>query len=98
MRESELERKLTVGIKHLGGIAYKFTSPGNAGVPDRIVVLPNGKTTFVEMKAEKGELSSIQKVQIKRLLDRGQEVFVIKGEEELQGFLSCMFKRLKKRK
>ena len=79
-------------------IRDRFTSPGNAGVPDRLVVLPNGKTIFVEMKAEKGELSSIQKVQIKRLLDRGQEVFVIKGEKELQGFLSCMFKRLKKRK
>lgn len=40
MLEKELERKFMYTIKKLGGKAYKFVSPGNAGVPDRIVILP----------------------------------------------------------
>lgn len=33
MLEKELETKLRNKIKILGGRAYKFVSPGNAGVP-----------------------------------------------------------------
>lgn len=32
MREKEIEKYLREEIKKLGGIAYKFTSPGNSGV------------------------------------------------------------------
>ncbi|MDU2112388.1 MAG: VRR-NUC domain-containing protein, partial [Clostridiales bacterium] len=42
MSEKEIEAYLRIRIKKLGGIAYKFTSPGNDGVPDRIVLLPKG--------------------------------------------------------
>lgn len=31
---------LVDGIRKLGGRAFKWVSPGNDGVPDRIVVLP----------------------------------------------------------
>ena len=40
MLENELEKKLRDKVKKLGGKAYKFVSPGNAGVPDRLVFLP----------------------------------------------------------
>ena len=32
-------------------LCYKFVSPGNKGVPDRIVI-GNGHTVFVELKAK----------------------------------------------
>lgn len=51
MRESDIERRLVQGVKKLGGRAYKFVSPGNVGVPDRLVVLPGGVVLFVEVKA-----------------------------------------------
>ena len=52
MIESEkvLERKLVEKIKKLGGHAYKFVSPNQRGVPDRLCVLPHGITIFVELK------------------------------------------------
>ncbi len=50
MRESELERKFCRLVGQSGGKAYKFTSPGNSGVPDRLVVLPEGRIGFVELK------------------------------------------------
>lgn len=42
MRERDVERYLRERVKQLGGRAYKFVSPGNNGVPDRIVMLPGG--------------------------------------------------------
>jgi hypothetical protein len=50
MREKTLERKLTEAVKAMGGIAPKFVSPGFAGMPDRLVLLPDGKCGFVEVK------------------------------------------------
>ena len=38
MLEREIEKKLVDGVRKLGGRAYKFVSPGNDGVPERIVL------------------------------------------------------------
>jgi hypothetical protein len=51
MKEKILEKKLVKPIKEAGGIASKFISPGFAGMPDRIVLLPGGGMGFVEVKA-----------------------------------------------
>ena len=51
MQEKEIEKILVAEVKKLGGRAYKWVSPGNDGVPDRIVVFPNRKPIFVELKA-----------------------------------------------
>ena len=67
MLEKDIEKILISEIKKLGGKAYKFISPGNSGVPDRIVVLPGGKIMFVELKTKTGSLSVLQSVQVKRL-------------------------------
>lgn len=87
MREKEIEKILTAGVKNMGGRAYKWTSPGNDGVPDRIVFLPGRPPVFVELKAEVGQLTALQKVQIKRLLDLGQDVRILKGKVEVLKFL-----------
>lgn len=50
MRENEIERRLAVSVKKMGGMAVKFTSPGLDGVPDRIVLLPGRKIAFVELR------------------------------------------------
>ena len=36
MKESELERRFCRLVEQAGGKAYKFVSPGNSGVPDRV--------------------------------------------------------------
>ena len=61
MKESTIEKHLVAQVKALGGMAYKFTSPSNRGVADRVVCLPNGQTWFVELKAPSGRLSPLQK-------------------------------------
>ena len=90
MLEREIEKKLVDGVRKLGGRAYKFVSPGNDGVPDRIVVLPGRAPKFTELKTETGRLSSLQNVQIKRLKDLGQDVRVLYGLEDVKRFLEEM--------
>ena len=62
MLEKEVERYLCQQVKRkLGGMALKFVSPGLSGVPDRIVLIPGGKVTFVETKAPAKKLRRLQK-------------------------------------
>lgn len=90
MLERDIERILVTEVKKLGGRAYKWVSPGNDGVPDRIVIFPGRPPIFVELKTERGRLSSLQRVQCKRLKDLGQDVRVIYGIDGLSQFFQDM--------
>lgn len=87
MLEKDIEKILVSEVKKLGGRAYKWVSPGNDGVPDRIVILPGLRPMFVELKTEKGQLSALQRVQINRLQDLKQDVSVLYGEPQVRDFL-----------
>lgn len=87
MKESTIEARLVREVKKRGGLCYKFTSPGNPGVPDRIVILPGGTTVYVELKTEIGRLAKIQKWQIEELRRRGAVVRVLKGMDQVLAFL-----------
>ena len=89
MVESQLEARLVQGVKALGGIAYKFVSPGNRGVPDRLVVLPGGRLLFAELKADGGRLSRLQAYQLESLRRLGAEVWTVWGGNGVQGFLDA---------
>ncbi len=88
--EKDIEKKLVIGIKDLGGVALKFVSPGNDGVPDRLVILPGGNVIFCELKTKSGRLSCRQRAQIRRLRALGIEVRVLYGGEEVEDFLGEM--------
>lgn len=81
LKEKDIERYLRDEIKKLGGIAYKFISPGNAGVPDRLVLLPDGLMFFVELKAPGKKTRKIQDIQIARIVNLGFEVMIIDSKE-----------------
>lgn len=91
MRESQIEARLMQGVKSRGGMCMKFISPGLPGVPDRIVLTPNGRIYFVELKTEIGRLANIQKWVIGELQKRGAEVRVVKGPEAVKDFLKEVF-------
>jgi hypothetical protein len=86
--ERDVERALVKGIEALGGKAFKFVSPGNAGVPDRLVCLPGGRIVFVELKEVGGRVSGLQLSQITRLSRLGHKVRVLKGRAEVDAFLA----------
>ena len=86
--ERDIEKELTQKVRELGGLSYKWVSPGSDGVPDRIIIMPGGTVWFVELKTEKGRLSQIQRYQIKRLRKAGCLVRTIYGQKGLEGFLN----------
>jgi len=88
MLEKEIERRMCEMIRERGGLTRKFVSPGNDGVPDRIVITPAGIVWFVELKTEKGRLSKIQKYQIAEFEKRGANVWVVYGWDAAKEFVN----------
>ena len=86
MLEKDIEKLFRDEIKKAGGKAYKFTSPGNDGVPDRIVMLPGGRIVFVELKTDTGKLSRLQELQCRQIAELGQTVRVLHGLAEVREF------------
>ena len=90
MREHDLERFTTVFIKSRGGLALKFISPGHAGVPDRLVLMPGGKMCFMEPKAFGKSPRPLQVRCIGKLRALGFKVFVVDGKEQIGGILDAL--------
>ena len=87
MRERDIESYLRDQVKAIGGRAYKWESPGNAGVPDRIVLLPGGRTVFVELKAPGRKPTPLQRVQATKIAMTGHTVLVVDSKEAVDRFI-----------
>ena len=79
MRERDIERHFVSEVKKRGGIAWKFTSPGTDGVPDRIVIFP-GLICFVELKAPGQKMRPLQEKRKQEIEKMGFQVFCIDGK------------------
>ena len=88
MLEKEVEKFLVREVKKIGGVSFKFISPGNAGVPDRIVILPSGRVVFAELKTDMGKLTKLQEVQIKKISNLGADARVLRGIEGVKEFIN----------
>ena len=80
MRESTIENYLVRRVKNFGGQCYKWVSPSNSGVPDRIVLL-NRRVSFVELKAPGKKPRALQMVTLERLASAGYHTVVIDSKE-----------------
>ena len=83
MKEKTLERMLVRAVKQSGGLALKFVSPGMAGVPDRLVLLPGGKIAFAEMKAPGEKPRPLQRLRHEQLRNLGFRVYVVDANEKI---------------
>jgi hypothetical protein len=87
MFEQRIERQFKKAVEQQGGKALKFTSPGWAGAPDRIVLFPGGRIGFAELKAPGGRVRPLQKKRLQELRDLGFHVEVIDSQEGIERFL-----------
>ena len=87
MKEKTVEQKLMRAVKDMGGIAPKFVSPGLDGVPDRLILLPNGRMGFVECKAPGKQLRPLQVYRKRQLEGLGFLVYCLDRPEEIGGIL-----------
>lgn len=87
MLEKQIEQKLIRMVKQQGGLALKFVSPSYAGMPDRLVLLPDGIIAFVELKAPGKKPRPLQLARHRLLRSLGFPVYVINGVEQIGGML-----------
>lgn len=90
MKESEVERHFVWAVEMAGGRAYKFTSPSNRGVADRIACLPDGSVWFVELKTKGGRLSPLQKEFAAEMARLKQHHAVLWSKEQIDQWLKCL--------
>ncbi|MDW4049105.1 VRR-NUC domain-containing protein [Staphylococcus saprophyticus] len=93
MRESKIENYLKTEVGKYNGMCLKFTS-SVSGVPDRIVILPDNRIYFVELKQEKGRLSKIQKYMHKQFNKRGVPVYVPYSKNDVDKFIEEVCKHV----
>ena len=75
--EKYLERKLVERIKAAGGRCLKFASITETGYPDRLCLLPPGRTLWVELKTTGRKPTKLQEIRHQELRARGFAVYVV---------------------
>jgi len=90
MLESVIEMALTKQVKQMDGKALKFISPGNTGMPDRLILLPKGKVGFVEVKAHGKSPSPLQLARHEMLKNLGFQVHVLDDCKQIEEILNAI--------
>lgn len=87
MREKDIERILIREVRKRNGLALKFISPGINGVPDRLVLLQDGRMAFIELKAPGRKMRPIQIKRKRQLEALGFLFYCIDRKDQIGGLL-----------
>lgn len=87
IRERDIEAKVVKWAKNNGWLTYKFVSPSQRGVPDRIFI-KDGHIVFIEFKAPGKKPTQLQAHIIKKLREAECEVHVFDDVESAINALS----------
>lgn len=74
IRERDVESYLVEKLKEANLPCIKFQPDNKVGMPDRLILLPDQRVRWVELKTSGGHLEEIQRLQHKRLRERGHYV------------------------
>lgn len=82
--ELHVEAYLVKRVEAAGGVAVKMNLRGRVGWPDRLVVLPGGRTIYAELKRPRGGRVSATQAQVhKQLRGLGHTVWLLKNRDEI---------------
>ena len=87
MTEKQIEQKLVMEVKAHGGICPKLVCPGMVGMPDRLILLSDGKVGFVEVKSPGQKPRKIQLKRHEQLRELGYQVFVLDHPDKIAGII-----------
>lgn len=90
MNEKLIEKKLREAVKQKGGMAIKLYSAYHTGLPDRIIFMPGGKTSFAELKTTGKKPTKLQEKAIADLRALGFMAEVIDSQESLDKFIGII--------
>lgn len=87
--EKDVERHFVWSVERIGGRTFKFRSPQQRGVADRIACMPDGSTWFVELKRPKGgRLAPLQKLHADELRRLNQKYALLWSTEEIDAWMT----------
>lgn len=81
MLEKIIERNIVTYAKDKGIKSYKFSSPANRSVPDRIFIYPCGTIIFVEFKSKGKQLSKLQQFTFDKFKEMSCNIYIIDSVE-----------------
>lgn len=90
MLEKQIEAKVCEYARSKNVLAYKFTSPSRAAVPDRIFIRPDGLVWFCEFKRTGQKATEAQKREHLRLQQHKVSVFVIDTVDDGKNMIDVM--------
>ena len=77
MKESTIEKAVSLYAKERGVLSRKWSSPSYRSVPDRLFFGPYGALLIVEFKAKGKQPTESQKLEHGRLMKLGHQVHVV---------------------
>ena len=90
MLEKDIEARVCEYARAKGVLAYKFTSPARAAVPDRLFIRQDGVMWFCEFKAAGKKPTPAQDREHTRLREQKVNVFVIDNVNEGKTMIDVM--------
>ena len=86
-REKQVEQALVKETRQSGGMCPKLVSPGTDGMPDRLVLLPEGHMGFVEVKVPGKKPRPLQQKRHEQLRNLGYTVAVLDDPQQIPEIL-----------
>lgn len=87
-KEKVIEQELVKAVKKVGGVCWKFVSPGTNAVPDRIILVSLGRIAFVEVKAPGEKPRPLQVMRINQIRKLGFKVYVLDNKNQIEAIIS----------
>lgn len=88
--EKSIERYLVEQAKQNGLPCLKYSNPNMVGYPDRLLVLPDGRVIWVELKSKGRKPTKIQQVRIAELSGMGHTVRVIDNKADIDELIKTI--------
>lgn len=82
MLEKEIERKVRDYALGKHFLCYKFVSPSQRSVPDRVFIAPGGVVFFIEFKRLHATPTKRQQLEIETMRGKGANVYVVNTVEK----------------
>ena len=87
MREKVVETALVSAVRELGGLPIKLVSPSMAGLPDRLILLPGARASFIELKAPGRKMRPLQVRRASQITALGFPVVCIDHPDQIRPVL-----------
>ena len=92
--ENDIETYLAKLVKDKDGIYLKIPAVYMSGIPDRLVLLPEGRMAFVELKKPiGGRRAELQKYWQKKLSERGYLSVFVQTKDEADSLINTLMAR-----